>query len=77
MEGIIKFYNSKKGYGFIERLGNNKTVEDIFFHKKDVFDGPSCFEQGDRVVFNIEISEDNKKHAVNILRTDKNYLKEI
>jgi len=75
MEGIIKFYNSRKGFGFIERLGNNKTVVDVFFHVKDIFDDPACLFEGVSVVFNIEIV-DGKQRAINIMRTNKDYLKE-
>lgn len=33
IRGIVKFYDSKRGFGFITRLDNN---EDIFVHKSSI-----------------------------------------
>ena len=75
MECIIKFYNPKKQYVFIQRLINNKTVEDVFFRKEDVFDDPVFFKPGDRVVFNI-IEKTVGKHKINVMRSNIDYLNE-
>lgn len=74
MEGKIKFYNFKKGYGFII-LENNEIIEDVFFRKEDVFDDPVFFKPVDRVVFNI-IEKNVGKHAINIMCSSIDYLKE-
>ena len=46
--GIVKFYNSEKGYGFII---NDEDKKDIFVHAKEL----NCdIEKDMRVSFNIE-----------------------
>lgn len=45
--GIIKFFNSNRGFGFIVCEGN-----DVFFHYRDVKDFPhNLMEDGDSVSF--------------------------
>lgn len=46
--GIVDFFNTSKGYGFIKESGNN---EKYFFH---IVNAPSNIEQGDKVTFKIE-----------------------
>lgn len=52
-EGKIKFYNERKGFGFITK----ENDEDIFFHASDInkFD---TIKTGDKVEF---VQESNKK----------------
>ena len=71
MKGIVKFYNSKKGYGFI-KYGS----EDLFFHNSDIFDNPIVLIEGDHVAFNV-IENVRGKHAVNILKLNKNHQKKV
>jgi len=63
-QGIIKFYDSKKGFGFIIREGN----EDVHF-SRDSFErnAPS---KGDYVEFNVIEQENNKLHAKNLKKVN-------
>lgn len=45
MEGVIKFYNSKKGFGFLTCQG-----KDYFFHISDMQTN-SKIDKGDKVTF--------------------------
>jgi CspA family cold shock protein len=49
--GTVKWFNSSKGYGFIEREGG----EDVFVHYSAIMgDGYRNLEEGQKVEFNIE-----------------------
>ena len=52
MKGKIKWYNSRKGYGFIE--GDDK--KDIFIHRNSIPDG-TYLNEGDQVEYEIEDSD--------------------
>ena len=52
MKGKIKWYNSRKGYGFIE--GEDK--KDIFVHRDSIPDG-TYLNEGDQVEYEIEDSD--------------------
>lgn len=63
-EGIVKWFNERKGYGFISPNNGNK---DVFVHVTDVNDsGYHKLNENEEVEF--EIIEDNRgrKRAVNI-----------
>lgn len=64
-QGIVKFYNSTKGFGFI----TSQNGEDIFFHKSNVKDPGfrSALVQGDNVQFEMK-QEERGKRAYNIVR---------
>lgn len=47
MEGVVKWYNKEKGFGFI---GTDDV--DYFVHRSSVEDG--VLEQGDKVTFEVE-----------------------
>ena len=52
LTGKIKWYNSKKGYGFIERDDKEK---DVFVHMSAVKDsGVGYIDEGDILSFDIE-----------------------
>lgn len=64
--GIVKWFNSSKGYGFIT---NEATGEDVFVHFSAInVDGFKTLEEGQKVTFDIESDpKDSKKlRAVNV-----------
>lgn len=64
-EGTVKWFDNKKGYGFIEQ---DESAEDVFVHYSAVtMDGFKTLQEGDRVAF--EVSEGEKGlRAVNVQR---------
>ena len=60
MKGKIKWYNARKGYGFIE--GEDK--KDIFVHRNSIPDG-TYLNEGDQVEYEIEDS-DKGPQATNV-----------
>jgi CspA family cold shock protein len=48
--GRVKWYNTKKGYGFIIRGGG----EEIFFHKSGASQDPTHFNEGEWVLYDVE-----------------------
>ena len=60
MKGKVKWYNSRKGYGFIE--GEDK--KDIFVHRNSIPDG-TYLNEGDQVEYEIEDS-DKGPQATNV-----------
>lgn len=51
MQGTIKWFNSKKGFGFIEQ----ETGEDVFVHYSAIeMPGFKTLSEGERVQFEIE-----------------------
>lgn len=62
MEGIVKFFNAEKGFGFIK----TESGEDIFVHVSGLNDS---IKEGDDVTF--ETIEGKKGlNAVNVKRND-------
>ncbi|MFC1817279.1 cold-shock protein [Thermodesulfobacteriota bacterium] len=50
-KGIVKWFNDKKGYGFIEK----EEGGDLFVHHSSIkMDGFKTLSEGDQVTFNIE-----------------------
>lgn len=61
MQGVVKWFNAKKGYGFITPSDSSK---DVFVHQTEI-KGYGTLETGDRVEF--EIAEEAKgPKAVNV-----------
>jgi len=53
-EGTVKWFDDRKGYGFIQR----ENGEDIFVHfSKIEQEGFKSLDQGDKVSFNVEETE--------------------
>lgn len=64
-QGVVKFYNSMKSFGFITA----DNGEEIFFHKSNVKDSGfrSALVEGDKVRFDLR-REEKGKRAYNIVR---------
>jgi CspA family cold shock protein len=64
-EGVVKWFDNKKGFGFIEP---DESAEDVFVHYSAVeMEGFKTLEEGDRVSF--EVTEGEKGlRAVNVHR---------
>lgn len=59
-EGTVKWFNVKKGYGFIEQ----DTGDDIFVHFSALkMDGFKTLNEGDKVRFEIEEGDKGRKAA--------------
>jgi cold shock protein len=64
MQGKIKWYNTKKGYGFVE----SEEGKDIFIHRSSVPDG-LFLKEGDSIEYEIEETDKGPK-AVNIKKNE-------
>jgi CspA family cold shock protein len=63
-EGTVKWFDDRKGYGFIER----ENGEDVFVHFSNVnMEGFKSLEQGDKVSFDVEKTERGLQ-AVNVAK---------
>ncbi|MFT6451927.1 MAG: cold-shock protein [Paracoccaceae bacterium] len=62
--GTVKWFNSTKGFGFIEPEGGAK---DVFVHISAVErSGLSGLNDGQKVTFDIEAGRDGRESAVNL-----------
>ncbi len=65
MEGKIKWFNSKKGFGFIEQ----EEGDDVFVHFSSIeMSGFKTLSEGERVQFEVE-ENDRGLSAVKVLRS--------
>ena len=63
-EGTVKFFNTTKGFGFIEPVGGGK---DAFVHISAVErSGMSTLHEGQKVSFELETGRDGKQSATNL-----------
>ena len=66
MKGKVKWYNARKGYGFIE--GEDK--KDIFVHRNSIPAG-TYLNEGDQVEYEIE-DTDKGPQATNVTKSEDN-----
>jgi len=52
MKGTVKWYNARKGYGFIQ----GEDEKDVFVHRSAIPDG-TFLEEGDAVEYKVEDTE--------------------
>lgn len=53
-EGIVKWFNDKKGFGFIEQ----DTGGDVFVHHTSInMNGFKTLSEGEKVIFDVEIGD--------------------
>ena len=74
MNGKVKWFNNKKGYGFII---NNEDGQDVFVHYSGI-DGEKKFKKldtDDKVTFDIETDENGLEKAIHVQLVDKNISK--
>ncbi len=64
--GTVKWFDTKKGYGFIELEGN----KDIFVHFSEISEeGYKSLRDGQSVEFDVE-KDDNGERAKNVTKID-------
>ena len=66
MKGTVKWFNDRKGYGFIE--GEDK--KDIFVHRNSIPEG-TYLDEGDQVEYEVE-SSDKGPNAINVKKIKNN-----
>jgi len=64
LEGVVKWFNEKKGFGFIQR----EDGDDVFVHFSAIqSDGFKTLHEGDRVSFDI-VNGDKGVRAANVMK---------
>ena len=67
MEGVVKWFNFQKGYGFITPTGDEK---DVFVHISAVKTaGMHDLNEGDKLSFELETGDNGKVSAVNLKKS--------
>lgn len=72
MQGVCKWFDAKKGYGFVitpEVTDDGGKTRDVFVHwTKIKMEGFKKLEQGETVEFDLVWSDDQKPQAENVVR---------
>ncbi len=70
--GVCKWFNNKKGYGFVTIVSENNKGNDIFVHQSNINPTKSTYRtlcQGEYIQFNLG-DNDNGQQAVNVRGID-------
>jgi CspA family cold shock protein len=65
MKGTVKWYNPKKGYGFIQ--GDDEV--DVFIHHSAIPEGTGYIHEGDKVEYEVE-KTDRGLNAKNVKKLE-------
>lgn len=72
MQGVCKWFDAKKGYGFVitpEVTDDEGKTRDVFVHwTKIKMEGFKKLEQGETVEFDLVWSDDQKPQAENVVQ---------
>ncbi|MGL4819566.1 MAG: cold-shock protein [Bacilli bacterium] len=65
LQGKVKWFNSEKGYGFIQVEGG----KDVFVHYSSITgDGYRTLEEGQEVSFEVSEGTNGREQAVNVVK---------
>ncbi len=64
-EGVVKWFNPEKGYGFISQ----NDGEDLFVHFSEIkMDGFKTLDEGQHVSFDVTTGQNGKLQASNVVK---------
>jgi len=67
LQGSVKWFSNKKGFGFITPAEGSSITDDVFVHQSSIFcEGYRTLDEGWEVEFEIGHEEDGKVKAVNV-----------
>jgi len=67
VQGTVKWFSNKKGYGFITPAEGSSIAEDVFVHQSSIFcEGYRTLDEGWEVEFEIGHDDDGKVKAVSV-----------
>lgn len=67
MQGSVKWFSNKKGYGFVTPAEGSSVTEDVFVHQSSIFcEGYRTLDEGWEVEFEIGHDDDGKVKAVSV-----------
>jgi len=67
LQGRVKWFSNKKGFGFITPAEGSSVTDDVFVHQSSIFsEGYRTLDEGWEVEFEVGHDEDGKVKAVNV-----------
>lgn len=64
-QGVVKWFNNKKGYGFVRQEG---IADDIFVHFSSIaMDGYKTLREREEVAYDLVTTEEGKLQAENVI----------